>query len=359
MRAQRPSATPRLPRTSAAWLLPLLLATAGACRRDGEEETGRPAVQAATALATAQAFTETVGAIGVVAVRAGHSAALGAPVPAPVLRVLVSAGEHVTAGQALVELDPTTLQAATQSAEAALSAAQQAWERADRLARDGIVSRREVEQAASDLARARADAVAARRNERLAVLRSPLAGVVTRLDAALGAMADPARPLVEVADPSALDILLAVSPSAAARVRAGAAVVLTGGEGPSGSDLGTAVVVDVAGVVDSTSGSVTVRARPRATTRPLRIGETLYGAVTLATRPGAVVVPLAALVPEGETFRVFVVDSAGIAHAREVTVGGRNDRVAEVTAGLAAGERVVTAGAYGVQDSATIIQARP
>ena len=68
---------------------------------------------------------------------------------------------------------------------------------------------------------------------------------------------------------------------------------------------------------------------------------------------------LEALVPEGERFRVFVVDSAGIAHAREVTVGGRSETAAEITSGLVGGETVVTYGAYGVSDSARIVPAKP
>ena len=82
------------------------------------------------------------------------------------------------------------------------------------------------------------------------------------------------------------------------------------------------------------------------------------GRITAATHSDAVTIPVEALVPEGEGFTVFVVDSAGIAHARPVTVGGRTDKVAEIRDGVAAGERVVTEGAYGVQDSARV-QAPP
>ena len=64
--------------------------------------------------------------------------------------------------------------------------------------------------------------------------------------------------------------------------------------------------------------------------------------------------PVEALVPEGEGFRVFVVDSAGIARARPVVVSGRSEARAEILQGLAAGERVVTTGAYGVTDSAKV-----
>jgi hypothetical protein len=51
------------------------------------------------------------------------------------------------------------------------------------------------------------------------------------------------------------------------------------------------------------------------------------------------------------------VDSAQIAHARPVQVGGRNEAAAEIVSGLKAGEVVVTAGAYGVADGARIARA--
>jgi RND family efflux transporter MFP subunit len=316
-------------------------------------------VGARTALATTQPFAETVDAIGTVAVRAGHLAALSAPAPGRIAQVYVATGQHVAVHQALVELEQAPFEAAERSAQAAVAVADQSHQRAERLAQEGIVPRKEVEQAAADLARAQVDLVNAQRAHQLSVLRAPLAGVVTRMSAALGAAADPSQPLVEVADPWALDILLSVTPTLAARIRPGAKVTLGAGENATGEPLGEGRVADVAGVVDTATRSVAVRVRAGATRRPLRIGETVFGRIDVGTRPHAVTVPLEALVPDGEGFKVFVVDSAGIAHARAVSVGGRTDRVAEITDGLAAGERVVTYGAFGVQDSAKIVQARP
>src|SRR2546427_2850990 len=43
----------------------------------------------------------------------------------------------------------------------------------------------------------------------------------TTLFRSLGATADPSQPLVEVADPAALDIVFSVSPAEAARIHAG------------------------------------------------------------------------------------------------------------------------------------------
>jgi RND family efflux transporter MFP subunit len=323
---------------------------------DGAEEAAAtPVVSVRTALVTAGPFTEMIGAIGTVTPRAGHVASVGAPGLTRVTAVDVALGQRVSRGQVLVELDKTTFQAAAQGAEAGLAAAERAHERAQRLAQEGIAPRKDVEQAAAELARARSEAVAARRAEELATIRSPLAGIVTRLDATLGTSVDANQPLVEIADPTALDVLLNVTPAEAARVHAGARVALSAGQSASGEALGAGVVGDVAGTVDTAMRSVAVRVRLPATRRPLRIGETVFGRIAVATHANALAVPLEALVPEGDGFKVFVVDAGRIAHAQVVTVGARTDSTAEITNGLKAGDRVVTYGAYGVADSAKVV----
>lgn len=330
-----------------------LLAGCGKSADSGDETT--PAVvQVRTAVAVAQPFTESVGAIGTVAPRAGHSASLSAPAAGRIARVLATSGQYVAAGQPLVELDPAPFQASQSSAQAALNAAQQEYDREQRLSREGIVARKDVEQAAADLARARADLENSTREAELSVLRSPIAGVVTRMSATLGASVDASEPLVDIADPNAVDVLLSLSPSAAARIRPGARVTLTEGESASGAPLGGGTVADIAGTVDTTTRSVLVRVAATPT-RPLRIGETVFGQVAVRTVGNAIVVPAEALVPQGEGYQVFVVDARSIAHATPVTVGGRTATVAEITSGLTAGQRVVTYGAYGVEDSAKVV----
>lgn len=341
----------------------VLLVVSLACSRQGDDPAaGEAARQAVVGVRTVvvgtQPFSETVGAIGSVAARPGHVAELSAPAATRVSRVYVTTGARVRAGQPLVELEQGAFRAAAGSAAAALSAAQLAYARAERLAGEGIVPRKDVEQAAAALARARADAAAARRDAELSVLRAPIAGVVTSMTATLGASVDASRPLVEVTDPSALDVLLNVSPAEAARVRPGASVALGAGQSSSGEPLGEGTVASVGAEIDTVTRGVTVRVLAPAARRTLRVGETVYGRIAVATRPAAITVPLEALVPEGDGFKVFVVDSAGVAHARPVKVGGRTDRAAEITDGLAAGERVVTYGAYGVDDSAKVVQVK-
>lgn len=330
----------------------LLVACTGGDQATGE---ARPTVNAATVVVVARPFTETLEAIGTVTGRSGHVATLGAPAPTRVSQVLVTAGQIVAAGQPLIVLDPSSFLPALQSAEAALVAAERNAERQQRLAAEGIIPRKDAEQAAADAARARAGAVEARRFAELSTLRSPISGVVTRLAATMGASVDASAPLVEISDPTALDVLLNVTPANAARVQPGQKVALTAGQSAGGEPLGIGTVVDVSGTVDSTTRGIAVRVRAPTTRRPMRIGETVFGSIGIGTRPRAIVVPAEAIVPEGSGFRVYVVDGNGIAHGAHVTIGGRSAEGVEITAGLHAGDRVVTYGAYGVQDSVKIL----
>ncbi len=341
------------------------LAFVVACAPSGgdEEEEVRanvPAVVGAkTAVAAVGSFVRSVSALGVVSPRPGSFAALGAPGPTRVARIFVAAGQAVHQGDTLVEFDRGPFDAAERSAEAAVNVAKNAHDRAVRLAGEGIVPRKDVDQAAADLAQAQAALVTAQRAQELATLHAPVSGVVTRMSAVMGAPVDATQPLVEIADLSALDIVFALSPTDAGPVRPGQRVAFWAGESARGDSLGSGAVADVGAAVDSATRAVEIRARVARSMRPLKLGETVFGRVAVGVDQHAVTVPLEALVPDGEGFKVFVVDAAGIAHSRPVTVGARSEAAAEITQGLKGGETVVTYGAYGVSDSAKIVPGKP
>ena len=345
--------------------LGLLLAGLGAaaCGRgsaaSGEQASGAdPGVSGvATTVVTIRPFPHVINAIGTVSPRPDQYAALAAPGPTRVARIFVVAGQRVSKGDSLVEFERAPFDAAAQSAAAALANAERAYARAVRLVEAGILAQKDSGQAAADLAAAQANAITARRAQELATLRAPLSGVVTRMTAVMGASADANQTLVEVADPAALDVVFNVSPAEAGRINIGDTVTVTEGDA-AGDILGPGVVTSIAAAVDSVSRAVAVRARLAQPARTLRIGESLVGRIVTGVNPRAVTVPVEALVPEGDGFRVFVVDAAGIAHARAVRVGARSETLVEIVAGLAAGETVVTIGAYGVEDGVRIGGAR-
>ena len=339
-------------------LVSTLMFAALACRKTDSESGTQALVQVKTAAVNIAPFADIISAIGTVSARAGHIASLSAPAPARIAVVYVSQGQKVPAGTALVEFEQAPFIAARQSAEAALTAAERTYERARRLAEAGIIPRKDADQAATELAQAQAAAALARRSAQLAVLRAPISGIVTRLNAPLGASVDVNQPIVEVADLGALDIIFNVSPSDAARIAPGASVTLSAGESAKGEPLGVGRIIDVGGTVDSATRSVAVRAQAPPTARALRIGETIFGQISTGIHPRAIVIPVAALVPDGEGYKVFVVTPGNIARERKVTVGRRTETSAEILSGLVQGEQVVTEGAYGLEDSVKVVQAK-
>ena len=342
--------------------LALLLA---ACARkaadegDTGEKASPPVVAASTIKASVEPFTHTLSAIGSVVARPGRYAALSAPSPTRVARVYVTEGQRVSVGTQLVRFEQVGFDAAASGAQAALTAAQLAYDRAERLSREGIVPRKDVEQAAAELGAARSAAVTARRAQQLSVLRSPVNGVVTRLSAALGASVDAGQTLVEVADPTAFDVVLSLGPTEAAEVHQGARVSLSAGERSGGESIGAGTVATVSAAVDSGSRSVSVRVTVTTPRRALRLGESVFGEIAVEMHPNAVVVPAEALVPEEDGYKVFVVDARGTAIGRDVEIGGRTATKVEITKGLSGGETVVTKGAFGLEDSATVGRAVP
>ena len=325
-----------------------------------EAEPAKPVVAANTVTASVEPFTRTIAAIGKVVTRPGRYAALSAPSATRIAKVYVSEGQRIAAGSPLVEFEQVGFNAAAAGAEATLTAAQRNYERATRLANEGIVPRKDAETAAADLGKARTDAVTAQRAQQLSVLRSPVNGVVTKMSAVLGAPADAGQVLVEVADPTAFDVVLSLGPTDAADIHPGSKVTLAAGEKTGGEPLGEGTVASIGAAVDTTSRSVAIRVSLTSPKRSLRLGESVYGEIAVQTRPRAVVVPSEALVPgdEPNTYKVFVVDAKGIALPHEVKIGGRTATRVEILEGLSGGEKVVTQGAFGVADSAKV-ESRP
>jgi membrane fusion protein (multidrug efflux system) len=326
-----------------------------ACKKASDPEPAHPVVGAKVETVVQQPFPIVVSAIGLVVPRPGSYAQLSAPAPARVLRIFHALGDYVTAGTAIVDLEHGTFDAEAMKAQAGFDAATRAYDRAVRLERAGIIPRKDMEAAATDLANARAGLVLARRNQQLATVRTPVTGMISKLNAVMGSQVDVTQPLVEILNPAALQIDMDVPGREAAAIVSGNPVEFFSGQDSRGVALGTGSVVGVAPNVDSIARSVAVRAAIARPTRALRAGETMYGRITVAVHKNAIVIPAEALVPEGEGYKVFVVDKNNIALSREVTVGQKTQTKAEILSGLAAGERVVTYGAYGIDDSTKIV----
>jgi HlyD family secretion protein len=261
--------------------------------------------------------------------------------------------------------------AQVQRAQTALSQATLEAGRSDQLAQQGFIApsardqadlaRRsaqqaltaaQAEQGMADFALAEARAALAQaepsagdRPVGLWEIRSPVNGRVLKLHIESASPVTAGLPLLEIGDTAAMEAVIDVLSGEVGQVRPGAVVQLSTGGGAAPLP-GTVTRVEPAAFtkvsalgIEEQRVNVVVALAPADAAR-LGDGFRVDARITVSSQPDALLVPSAALVRDGERWRVFVVE-AGKARARAVQIHDRNADLAWVQDGVKAGETVL------------------
>ncbi|TCS15974.1 efflux RND transporter periplasmic adaptor subunit [Caulobacter sp. BK020] len=288
---------------------------------------------------------------GRVTLAANALAALGAPVSGAVERIHVTAGAAVAAGSPIVTLrsaDAASGRASLDAASADAKAAQAAASRDRRLFEAGVVSRQDWEASQAAAEKAQADQRAAQAQIRamggpgadgVTVLRSPINGVVTRLDTQVGGFLAQGALVAEIADPSHAEYVFDAPAAAAGSIRLGQVIQVQTPDGQQAPATISAVAPGASG-----ANTAIVRATPSGRTAP--VGSVVSARVTTgADAGGTIIVPSEAVqTVEGRPV-VFVVEPGGF-RARPVTPGRTAAGSTEILRGLTGAERVAGKGAF-------------
>lgn len=266
-----------------------------------------------------------------------------------VTRVAITAGQRVARGALLLEVDPAAGEAAVAAAAARAAAAradadqaERDFQRYDSLYKEQAVSVHEFEEvrdrrATSAAAAQAADsALAATRTELgYAVMRAPFAGVVAAKNVRAGDYAAPGAALI-VLDGGRPQVETQVGEALLAATHLGEAVSVT-----VGAQSYSAHVVERVAAADPVTRTHLVKLDLPA---DAKVASGAYASVAfpLAQRT-ALVVPNSALLQRAGLNGVFVVNADGVAAFRLVRAGAAQGGLTEILAGLAAGERVVSA----------------
>lgn len=240
-----------------------------------------------------------------------------------------------------------TLKTAKATANAALKSAQAGLSQLSRAARVGL-----ARTAASDAAAAARRALdVAQSHLAHATLVAPFTGTV-QVPAAVepGAGVAPGVAVFTVTDPAKLRFDAAVSETDIAAIAADqtASVTLDAFDTPF---VGT--VTRVHGDAQTAgTGGVTFTVEVSLDPGDQRVFAGMSGSADIATQTvtDALLVPVEAVLTRGDAPVVFVVGGDSVAHSRSVEVGVTTDSSAQITSGLAEGERVVTVGAGTLTD---------
>ena len=290
-------------------------------------------------------------------------------------QICVTEGQAVREGQTLFVIDQVPYQAALNTAEAALKAAKASeatasmnYESKKKLFAEKVISDFDLQatyntlmSAKAQVAQAEAQVVNARNSLSYTVVKAPANGVVGTLPYRQGALVSTqmGQPLTTVSDNSQMwvyfsiserDLLSIVRKSGSLNeaIKNMPEVTLTLIDGSTYEKTGR--VESVSGVVNSSTGSVQLRAVFDNENGILHSGST--GNVVIPTTYSQVlVVPATAAVQTQDRFRVFLVGNDSIAHGKVVTV---NEQKAGdlfiITSGLVGGEEIIAEGAGMVKE---------
>jgi len=279
-------------------------------------------------------------------------------------RVTFAEGQPVQAGQVLFEIDARPYVAVLQQARAQLvrdeAQAANALRDAARyaaLVKEGYVTGSQADQAEATAASAAATVAADRANISKAALdvanstiRAPIAGRTGSLLVRQGNLvkANSNPPLVVINQIQPILVRFAIPQSQLPDIqkyyRGGNALLVraTPSEGSGVPLTGTLAFID--NNVDSTTGTVLLKARfanPEATLWP---GQFTNVALQLYVDPNALTLPAPAIMTGQQGSYVYTVDSTGSAKQRPVQVSRTVDSLSVITSGLKEGERVVVDG---------------
>ncbi|MGH7232683.1 MAG: efflux RND transporter periplasmic adaptor subunit [Nitrospiraceae bacterium] len=299
-------------------------------------------------------LTETVNAVGTL--EANESVMIRPEIPGRITRVNVQEGQKVKKGTVLLELDSAELEAQLAQAAASLDLARLDHDRMKRLIANDNVSRRELDQAASNLKSA--DATYKVFEERLAKtkIRSPFAGYLGTRRVSPGDYVQPGRDIVNLEDIHTLKINFMVPETFFSRLAVRQTVEVRADAFPGQMFHGTVYSIDPR--VDEVSRTVRVLARIPNDEGKLRPGMFANVSLVLGHTEKALLIPEEAVVPQqGKTF-VFRVDEK-TAHLAEVKLGARERGKVQVLTGLQDANIVVTGGVQKIRDGMPVMPINP
>lgn len=298
-------------------------------------------------------------------VRPRSEVRLGFRVAGKIISRSVDLGDEVKAGQALAQLDSRDLKLGSQAAQASVMAAranfaqaQADYARFKELKDQGFISSAELERrdttlkaakAAFEQATSQASAVA--NQEGYAVLVADVAGVVTGVDAEPGQVVSAGSPVIRLAQDGARDVVFAVPED---KLDAFKLLESQGGNvfvslwGNTATPI-PAKVREVSASADPLTRTYLVKADLGAS--PVKLGQSATVKVSMGQiappASSAIAVPMTALFEsEGKTSVWVFEPQQQTIRIQPVQVSRADDQGAIVTAGLQAGQQIVTAGTH-------------
>ena len=289
-----------------------------------------------------------------------HGVMVSADLPGSVARIAFESGQAVRQGDILVELDTREEHAQLASLEAQRDLAKINYGRMQQLAKDGVISRMEYDQATAQQKQTEANVGEIRATIERKTIRAPFSGILGLRKVNLGQYLPAGSAVVQLQSLNPIYVDFGLPQQALGQVRVGRDLRVTSEDLVGKVFTGKVTALD--SVVDQTTRNVQMQATLSNPEGKLRPGMFVQVEVTQGTSRPVITLPASAVSfapygdsvyvitelkdPKGKTYR-------GVRQQFVKVDGSRGDQVA-VVSGLNPGDEVVTSGVFKLRNGAAV-----
>ncbi len=301
------------------------------------------------ASASQQAFPIVIEALGTAV--ANESVNITAQRAQTVTKILFEDGDLVKASQPLLELNNRAESARLNELNINLKEARRQLERINGLAKQSAASEQLLDEQQSKVESILAQREVAKANLQELSVSSPFAGRLGIRQVSIGSLVRPGDVITTLDDLSLIKVDFSIAENHLSSVQDGQRIVATSVAYPGKEFKGE--ITNIESRLDPQTRSIRVRAIIPNPDLLLRPGMLLQ--INLEKRVlDALVVPESAIVPEGDSHFVFVINDKNKAIKTSVKVGERKPGWVQIIGGLEAGQNVIVEGTLRVRDGSTV-----
>ncbi len=332
----------------------------------------RPATPVQAAAAVLQSVPYYLNGLGTVT--AANTVTVRSRVEGQLMALHFTEGEQVAAGTLLAEIDPRPYQVALTQAQgqlardqATLANARRDLSRYEKLAKTSLVSQQDLDTqralVSETLGTLKADegnVASAQLNLTYSRITAPIAGRVglRKVDTGNYISAGDTDGLVVITQTHPIDVVFSVAESNISQIlkaqKSGQPLVVEAWDRSNTTLLTQGTLLSLDNQIDTTTGTIKLKARFSNEDDTLFPNQFVNARLKADTLQNAVTIPTAALQMSNEGHFVWVVNSENKVSKKRVTAGLQDSQKVVISAGLEAGERVITDGIDRLTDGATV-----
>ena len=279
-------------------------------------------------------------------IRARHETVLGFRIGGKIIERSAEVGASVRKGKVLARLDAadTRLQASAANAQSLL--AEDEAKRYRELRAQGFVSQSALDAKETALKAAVAQAGLAQNQAAYTELLADRDGVISATLAEAGQVVGAGQPVVRIAQDGTREVALAIPESKITSLKVGMPAEIELNTGGSNAKKYFGRLRELSPAADPVTRTYPARVSLNHTDAHLALGMTARVTIGATGKNNGFLVPLTAIFQQGDQSAVWIVAQDRSVSLRPVTVASYRDDGALVSAGITAGERIISAGVH-------------